>query len=103
MASDPKDDGAVKERKRAKTEKPRLYQVLFHNDDYTTMELVIEILVQIFNKTETEATHVMLTVHHRGVGVAGTYAKDVAETKVVESTEVARERGAPLRVTMEPA
>ncbi len=103
MASDPKGDGAVKERKRAKTQKPRQYHVLFHNDDYTTMELVIEILVHIFNKNETEATHIMLTVHHKGVGVAGVYTRDVAETKVMESTEVARDRGAPLKVTMEPA
>lgn len=102
MAEDPKDDGSVLEKKRTKTKKPRQYSVLFHNDDYTTMELVMEILVQIFNKTETEATHVMLTVHHKGMGVAGVYTKDVAETKVVESTEVARSRGAPLKVTMEP-
>jgi ATP-dependent Clp protease adaptor protein ClpS len=103
MASDPKDGGSVLERKRVKTEKPRQYQVLFHNDDYTTMELVVEILVSIFNKTETEANHIMLTVHHKGVGLAGVYTKDVAETKVMESTELAQSCGAPLKVTMEPA
>lgn len=103
MAHDPKDGGDVIERKRAKTIKPRQFKVLFHNDDYTTMELVVEILVRIFNKTDTEATHIMLTVHHKGVGLAGMFSKDVAETKVQEASEVARACGAPLKVTMEPA
>ena len=105
MSNDPHghDEGGVLERKKSKTRKPPQYKVLLHNDDYTTMELVVEILVRIFNKTETEATHIMLTVHHRGIGTAGVYSRDVAETKVVESTEVARSCGAPLKITMEPA
>ena len=105
MANDPQGhgEGGVLEKKRSKTDKPMQYKVLLHNDDYTTMELVVEILIRIFNKDETEATHIMLTVHHKGTGVAGVYVKDVAETKVVESTEAARSCGAPLKVTMEPA
>jgi ATP-dependent Clp protease adaptor protein ClpS len=95
-----KDEVAVKDRK--KTAKPRLYKVLLHNDDYTTMEFVVQILVEFFHKSRTEATHVMLHVHHKGIGVAGVYPYDVANTKVVQVTEAARGNGMPLLCTMEP-
>ena len=87
---------------RPKTNVPRRYRVVFHNDDYTTMEFVIEALMRFFHKTQAEATHIMLTVHKKGSGVAGTYTRDVAETKVEEVTKHARDAGMPLLVTAEP-
>lgn len=91
---------ALKER--PKTEKPKLYKVLLHNDDYTTMEFVVEVLVTYFAKSHEEAMHLMLYVHSRGRAVAGVYTREVAETKVELATECARSNGHPLLVTMEP-
>jgi ATP-dependent Clp protease adaptor protein ClpS len=91
---------AVRERPATRT--PRLYRVLLHNDDYTTMEFVVDVLVRYFQKTATEANRVMLEVHHRGLGVAGRYTRDEAETRVAAVTEVARAAGFPLRLTLEP-
>lgn len=81
---------------------PRRYKVIFHNDDYTTMEFVIEVLKRFFHKTDTEAMHVMLTVHKKGAAVAGVYTRDVAETKSTQVMDYARESGMPLLVTTEP-
>ena len=91
------EDVAVAERPR--TRKPRLYRVLLHNDDFTTMEFVVEVLVRHFDKTPTEATRVMLQVHHLGVGVA---TRDEAETRIDRVTTEAESAGYPLLVTMEP-
>lgn len=90
----------VKVRPKAVT--PRRYKVIFHNDDYTTMEFVVVALMQFFHKSETEATYIMLTVHKKGSGIAGVYTRDVAETKVQKVTEFARDHGMPLLVTAEP-
>jgi len=87
---------------RPRTRKPRLYRVLLHNDDFTTMEFVVEVLVRHFDKTPTEATRVMLQVHHLGVGVAGVYTRDEAETRIDRVTTEAESSGYPLLVTMEP-
>ena len=107
MAQSPRegldDDSAIKTESKKKTEKVRRWQVVLHNDDYTTMEFVVFILMKFFHKSETEATHIMLSVHHMGRGVAGVYTKDVAETKVKEVSDYAKERGMPLRLTAEPA
>jgi ATP-dependent Clp protease adaptor protein ClpS len=98
--STPTEEVDVEERK--KTATPKRFKVIFHNDDYTTMEYVIEVLRRFFHKNETEALHIMLTVHKKGKGVAGVYSRDVAETKVTEVMLDARDRGHPLLVTTEP-
>jgi ATP-dependent Clp protease adaptor protein ClpS len=87
---------------RPETHVPRLYKVIFHNDDYTTQEFVVGVLISFFQKSQTEATFIMLTVHRKGSGVAGVYTRDVAETKVQKVTAFAREHGMPLLVTAEP-
>jgi ATP-dependent Clp protease adaptor protein ClpS len=81
---------------------PRRYKVIFHNDDYTTQEFVVFVLERFFHKSETEARHIMLTVHHKGAAVAGVYTKDVAETKAQQVMDAARENGMPLLLTTEP-
>jgi ATP-dependent Clp protease adaptor protein ClpS len=86
-----------------KVEQPKLYKVLLHNDDYTTMEFVVEILESIFNMPEDQAIQVMLNVHVRGVGVAGIYTFEVAEMKVEKTIAAAREHEYPLLCTMEEA
>jgi ATP-dependent Clp protease adaptor protein ClpS len=106
MANDPSEkednDSDLATERKSKLEKVRRYKVLFHNDDYTTMEFVIDVLMKFFHKSETEATHIMLSVHHKGHGVAGVYTKDVAETKVAQVTDYAKEQGMPLRLSVEP-
>ncbi len=86
-----------------KVEEPPLFKVLLHNDDYTTMEFVVWVLESVFNMPEEQAIQVMLNVHLRGVGVAGIYTFEVAETKVERTTAMAREQEYPLLVTMEKA
>ena len=98
----PGEQGAVLTEQRPKTARPRRWRVLLHNDDYTTMEFVVYVLVRHFGRSHAEATHVMLQVHHKGVGVAGVYPKDLAETKVALVTAEAREHGMPLMLSMEP-
>jgi len=83
------------------TAEPPFYRVLLHNDDYTTMEFVVKVLMEIFHKNEEEAINIMFHVHHNGIGVAGIYTKEIAETKLYLTTEMARENGFPLLVTME--
>ena len=87
---------------RPKTRKPNLYKVVLNNDDYTTMEFVIHVLMSFFRKDRAEATHLMLYVHTKGRAVAGVYPRDTAESKVVQVTEYAREQGHPLLLTAEP-
>lgn len=97
-----RDDGEVAVERDQKTQLPRQYKVLLHNDHYTTMEFVVLVLMRFFQKTETEATHVMLTVHHKGHGVAGVYSRDVAETKVEEVRQFAQDSDMPLLLSTEP-
>ena len=96
------EEAAVAE-SREKVEEPPLYKVLLHNDDFTTMEFVVWILETVFNMPEEQAIQVMLNVHLRGVGVAGIYTYEIAETKVEKTTALAREHEYPLLVTMEQA
>jgi ATP-dependent Clp protease adaptor protein ClpS len=87
---------------RPKTAAPKRYKVIFHNDDFTTMEFVVDVLRRFFHKNDSEAVHVMLTVHKKGKALAGVYTRDVAETKVAEVMKHAREHGMPLLLTTEP-
>ena len=82
-------------------QEPKRYKVLLHNDDYTTMEFVVHVLMSVFHKTEAEATQVMLAVHKNGVGVCGVFTSEVAETKVIAVRQMARQGGYPLKCTME--
>lgn len=98
---DAESEGDLAVERRRKTRRPRRWRVLLHNDDYTTMDFVVRVLVEHFHKSPPEATHVMLEVHYKGVGVAGVYPKEVAETKVAEVTAAARVEGMPLKLTLE--
>lgn len=84
------------------TTEPPMFKVLIHNDDYTTKDFVVKILVAVFNKSLEEATSLMWAVHKNGRGVCGIYPFEVAETKVGIVTATARENGFPLKTTMEP-
>jgi ATP-dependent Clp protease adaptor protein ClpS len=84
------------------TKKPAMFRVLLHNDDYTTMEFVVLVLQSVFRKSDTAATHLMLTIHHKGAGMAGVFTKDIAETKAQEVLDLAEEHGMPLLCTTEP-
>jgi len=90
-------------RSERKLKKPRMYKILLHNDDYTTMEFVVYILRQVFQRSETDAVRIMLHVHRNGIGVAGVYAREFAETRVAQTEELARQHEFPLRCTMEEA
>ncbi len=82
--------------------RPVRYNVVLYNDDYTTMEFVVDSLMQFFAKSEVEATRIMWEVHHKGRGVAGTYVRDVAESKADQVETHARAHGHPLKCTAEP-
>lgn len=82
--------------------RPRMYKVILHNDDYTTMEFVISILMDVFHKSEAESAHIMLNVHKKGAGLAGVYTREIAETKVLHVAELATKEEYPLKCTMEP-
>ncbi|HEY9079105.1 ATP-dependent Clp protease adapter ClpS [Magnetovibrio sp.] len=86
---------------RQKTKKPSMYKVLMLNDDYTPMEFVVHILERIFNKTQEEATQIMLHVHQKGVGVCGVFTYEVAETKAAQVMDLARQNQHPLQCTIE--
>jgi ATP-dependent Clp protease adaptor protein ClpS len=86
---------------RPKTRKPAMYKVLMLNDDYTPMEFVVHVLERFFQKSREEATRIMLHVHRRGVGVCGVYTYEVAETKVTQVMDLARQNQHPLQCTIE--
>lgn len=86
---------------RPKTKKPSLYKVLLLNDDYTPMEFVIHVLEKFFHKNRDEATRIMWHVHQKGVGVCGVFTYEVAETKVAQVMDLARQNQHPLQCRME--
>ena len=86
---------------RTKTKKPSMYKVLMLNDDFTPMEFVVHVLERFFNKSQEEATRIMLHVHQRGVGVCGVYTFEVAETKVNQVIDYARRHQHPLQCSLE--
>jgi len=88
---------------RTRVKKPPLFKVLLHNDDFTTMEFVVHVLETVFHLPEDEAVQIMLHVHQRGVGVAGTYSYEIAEMKVATTTTLAQTHEYPLLCTMEEA
>lgn len=96
------DEGVLVEDEVEITEPP-MYKVQLLNDDYTTMEFVVMVLQSIFKKTIEEATYVMLSVHEKGVGTAGVYTKEIAETKIAIVHHLARQNEFPLKCDMEPA
>ena len=93
------EEVATESRERLK--RPPLFRVLLHNDDFTTMEFVIEVLVQVFGKSEADAFGIMWAVHTQGVGVAGVYTYEIAEMKIERVTQMARAREFPLLCTAE--
>ena len=99
---DPKQDGQVLTRKKSKTKKPRMYKVLLHNDDYTPMEFVVAVLTHIFRLGEVDATRIMLHVHNSGVGIAGVFTHEIAETKMQQVLANARRQEYPLQCSIEP-
>jgi ATP-dependent Clp protease adaptor protein ClpS len=87
---------------RNQTATPKQWKVLLLNDDYTPMDFVVDVLTRVFRKTEDEAVQIMLQVHHAGVGLAGVYPFEIAETKVMQVEDMARGEGHPLQCSLEP-
>jgi ATP-dependent Clp protease adaptor protein ClpS len=98
------DDGTqngVVIKTRPKTKRPAMFKVLMLNDDYTPMEFVVHVLERFFSKNREEATRIMMHVHQRGVGICGVYTYEVAETKVTQVMDLARQNQHPLQCTIE--
>ena len=93
---------AARPKVRDEVQVPRLYRVLLHNDHYTTMDFVVDVLMQVFRKAQDEAVRIMLSVHQQGIGVCGVYPYEIAETKVFSVHQLAEENGFPLKCSMEP-
>lgn len=87
---------------KVKLKKPPMYKVLMHNDDYTTMEFVIHVLMKFFNKTYDESHAIMLKVHHDGIGICGIFTHEVAESKSQKVNKYSRAKGHPLKSSIEP-
>ncbi len=108
-SQDRRDDGGVTTRTRPRPrteqriEKPKLFKVLLHNDDYTTMEFVVHVLRHVFGHSEADAVRIMLHVHRSGIGVAGVFPFEFAETRAAQVETLARENEFPLRCTLEEA
>ena len=99
----PPDDGLALQEAKPRLRRPPLFKVLLLNDDYTPMDFVVHVLETFFGMTSEKAAQIMLHVHTRGVGVCGVYTRDIAETKVAQVTQYAREHQHPMLSTMEEA
>ena len=97
-----KEQTQIRERQKTTIREPRRFKVIIYNDDFTTMEFVVMILIQVFLKSEEDANALMLQVHHSDKAVVGIYSYDIATSKVRKATNMAREAGFPLRLTVEP-
>jgi ATP-dependent Clp protease adaptor protein ClpS len=95
-------EGGLATREKPKVERPKRFKVLLYNDDYTPMEFVVHLLETVFKKSPSEATALMLQIHRTGLGIAGVYVLEIAETKVAAVHRLAEERGYPLRSGAEP-
>ncbi len=95
------DEINVKEKVEIKIKKPSNYRVIIHNDDYTSMEFVVQVLVGVFKKQVVEATKIMFDVHKKGSGIAGTYSYDMGITKIAQAIDMSEESGFPLKLTLE--
>ncbi len=98
----PKEKTFIREKENTNLREPRRYKVVLYNDDFTTMEFVVMLLMKVFNKNEIEAETLMLQVHHSGQAVVGVYSLDIAATKVQKATQMADEAGFPLRIVLLP-
>jgi ATP-dependent Clp protease adaptor protein ClpS len=96
-------DGDLALDSKADLDKPKMYRVVLHNDNYTTMDFVVEVLVTVFHKPAAEATKIMLDVHKKGAGVCGVYTYDIASTKISQVHQMAKQHEYPLRCSMEDA
>jgi ATP-dependent Clp protease adaptor protein ClpS len=101
IGSRPDESTLIESETDQRVERPRFWRVLLHNDDYTTQDFVVWVLETIFNKGSMEAFDIMMSVHRTGMGIAGVYTHDVAETKVKTTRQLAEEHEFPLLVTME--
>ena len=101
MTDKPRRDSEGELKTRDRVKKPRLWRVLLHNDDYTTMEFVVYILQSVFRHSPAAASRIMLAVHKAGVGTAGTYTREIAETRMTQVLNLAQDAGHPLQCTME--
>jgi len=102
MSSHPKESLLAETRSDERLQHPRMWRVLLHNDDYTTQEFVVWVLETVFQKPRAEAFSIMMNVHRSGLGLAGVFTHDVAQTKVRKTQQLAEEHEFPLLVTMEP-
>lgn len=98
----PQEQSQIRERQKTNLREPRRYKVIIHNDDFTTMEFVVMILKEVFFLSEENAQALMLQVHHSDKAVVGIYTYDIALSKAQKATNMARENGFPLRLTVEP-
>jgi ATP-dependent Clp protease adaptor protein ClpS len=103
MASETKTEGRVLTRQEEELKEPDEYRVILLNDDFTTMEFVVGVLMAVFHKALSDAYKIMLDVHKKGRGVVGTYTYDIATTKISQVHELAKQNGFPLKCTMEKA
>ena len=101
--NNPSNSTGVIEKVKPNTKKPSMYKVIMLNDDYTPMEFVVHVLVRFFSKTQEEATKIMLHVHQQGVGICGVFSYEIAETKVMQVMDCARQNQHPLQCTIEKA
>ena len=95
-------DPTIRDKQDEKTKEPSKYKVIFHNDDFTSMEFVVSVLVSIFRHSEVSAYEIMMSVHKTGKGVAGVFTREVAETKASQTIQLAKKNDFPLEVSIEP-